>query len=310
MFIKKRPRGHPPKITYFSQGMLVGFLATVLMVAILAIVLKKVFKAEVQNPTKSIVAPYYDPEVFTQRPITKNNLAHQAISGKTSLKIPIIMYHYVEYVQDIKDFIRKRLAINPYTFESQLLSLKQNNFDTYFVRDIPDILDGKIDYSTKSAILTFDDGYEDFYTDVFPLLKKYQMKATIYVICDFIDSRGFLKDQQIIKMIESGLVEIGDHTMDHLYLKNTQEAVAYKQIVACKDQLEKNYNIKVKTFAYPYGAFDERITKIVKEASFSAAVSVISGTMQSTDNLYFLSRIRSGNYYGPSLVNMIEKNNH
>jgi len=234
---------------------------------------------------KKIIAPYYEEKVF-------RNKKTKAIEGK--IKIPIIMYHYVEYVKNISDFIRKRLDISPSIFEKTLKALKEAQYDTYFVKEIPDILDGKVDYSTKSAVLTFDDGYEDFYTVVFPLLKKYHSRATLFIIYDFIGRKGFLNEKEIKEVIDSGLVEIGSHTLDHLSLDYIPSNLAKKQIFESKSKLEEEFGITIKSFAYPYGTFNQQTVDFVKEASYSAAVSVISGTYQSKDSLFFLSRIRSG----------------
>lgn len=270
------------------------------------IILIKFIRDKVES--RKIIAPYYDAQVFI-RPTDskKHNIAYTGLSVKGQMKIPIIMYHYVEYVKDIGDFIRKRLSINPYVFESQLKSLNENHYTTYFVKDIPDILDGKTNYSTQSAVLTFDDGYEDFYTDVFPLLKKYQIKATVYIICDFIGRKGFLNAQEIKELAASDLVEIGDHTMDHYYLKNSLIKTADQQIIYCKNELENNYGITIKTFAYPYGAFSPETIELVKQLGFTAAVSVISGTEQSNENLFYLSRIRAGQFSGTNMISVLEK---
>ncbi len=263
----------------------------------------------INNKRKRLVAPYYDAQVFVRPSDSKHHdIAYTGLSVKGQMKIPIIMYHYVEYVKDLGDFIRKRLSINPYVFESQLKTLNENYFTTYFAKDIPDILDGKTNYSTKSAILTFDDGYEDFYTDVFPLLKKYQIKATVYIICNFIGRRGFLNSQQVKELAASDLVEIGAHTMDHYYLKDSPLKTSEEQIISCKKELENNYGISVKTFAYPYGAFSGETIGLIKKNGFTAAVSVISGTEQSNENLFYLSRLRAGQFSGTNMVNLLEKN--
>ena len=64
----------------------------------------------------------------------------------------------------------------------------------------------------KNMALTFDDGYDDFYEVVFPLLKEYNAKAAVYIIASEIDKTGYLKSWQIKELDESGLVEIGNHT--------------------------------------------------------------------------------------------------
>ena len=225
----------------------------------------------------------------------KRIASHSAmVRYQRKLKIPIIMYHYVEYVKDPGDTIRKSLDINPFVFEQQLKTFSENHYQTYFVKEVPDILNGKIAYSTQSAVLTFDDGYEDFYTDALPLLEKYKIKATIYIITDFLGRRGFLSKDQVRLLSKSKYVEIGSHTLDHIYLSAVKHDYAQEQIFESKQKLEKIIGQKVYTFAYPFGAFNEDDAQLVRQASYSAAVSTIFGSEQSLTNLFYLLRIRAG----------------
>jgi len=278
-----------------------------ILVFVLAFVFFRFVKKEktktinnVSNHLK-IEAPYYEKKVF-KLPKELENKA----SVSATLKIPIIMYHYVEYVKDVEDLVKKRLDINPDLFEGHLKALKEASYKTYFVKEILDILDGKIEYSSHAAVLTFDDGYKDFYTVVFPLLKKYQMKATIYVVVNFIGRRGFMNDKEIKEVLDSGLVELGSHTLDHLYLKLTPESTARKQIFESKKILEEKFKVKVETFAYPYGAFSKKTVDLVKEAGYKAAVSVIPSMIQSKENLFYLSRVRPGIFTPKTMIRVIE----
>lgn len=251
------------------------------------------------NSRNYILAPDYQKSELVKSPqiieLEKRIRASEtAARRRIKLKIPIIMYHYVEYVKDPGDTIRKSLDINPYTFEQQLNTLSQNGYKTYFASEISSILDGKIAYSTKSAILTFDDGYEDFFTDAFPLLEKYKIKGTVYIITNFLGRRGFLTEDQVRILSQSKYVEIGAHTLDHAYLKIARHDYARQQIFVSKAYLEELIGQPIKTFAYPFGAFDEDSAALVKEAGYTAAVSVIYGSEQSYSNLFFLNRIRAG----------------
>lgn len=253
---------------------------------------------------ESIAAPYYDKTAFELPTNLKSSK-----EKKNQVKIPIIMYHYVEYIKDMKDLVRRRLTIVPSVFEDHLMVLREAQYETYFVRDIPDLLNGDVHYSSQSAILTFDDGYEDFYSVVYPLLKKYHMRATVYIIYDYIGKKGFLSEVQIKELIESGLVEIGSHSLDHVYLKVAPDIYAEKQIVESKKNLEGRFGIPIKTFAYPYGAFNNKNIDTVKKAGYTAAVSVILGVNQSSSNLYYLSRIRPELFTPQTMIQVIEKMN-
>jgi len=286
----------------------IPFIAGVVFAAIVGGLILGIRFLGTKNETQSnkhIIAPYYEKKVFQLPDEIKAKATASAMINE-KVKIPVIMYHYVEYVKDINDIIRKRLDINPALFEGHLKSLKEANYKTYFVKDIPDILDGKINYSTKSAVLTFDDGYEDFYTVAFPILKKYQMKATMYIVYDFIGRKGFMNEQEIKELLASGLVELGSHTLDHLYLKLMPESIARKQVIESKKKLEERFGIEVKTFAYPYGAFSEETVRLVKEAGYTAAVSVIPGMQQSKDNILYLNRVRPGIFTPQTIIRVME----
>jgi len=275
-------------LLFFVSGVLVAILlqSSILIIKNISSQRKKNIKIN----KEPLISPYYEKTVFINP--TSGFSASQSVVIKNPIKIPIIMYHYVEYVKDPGDTIRKKLNTTPIQFERQLISLKINNYETYFVKDIPDIINGIVDYSTQSVVLTFDDGYKDFYDNAFPLLKKYHMRGTVYIVQNNIGKSDFLSHKQIEEMLDSQLIEIGSHTLAHAYLRTMSDAFARKQILESKQKLEEEFNIRVKTFAYPNGAFSAKTIDLVKEASYSAAVSVINGTVQSQDNLFYLSRIR------------------
>lgn len=220
----------------------------------------------------------------------------RVLSSSTSsgFRIPVLLYHYVEYVEDKSDTIRQSLNITPYAFEEQIKTFKDNGYTFLTASDVSDILDGRKKMPKKPVVITFDDGYRDFYTDAFPILKKYQAKATAYIVPNFLDRPNYMFVSQVEEIIKSGLVEIGAHTLNHVYLKGIDAKIAKEEIAESKKELEKKFNIEVVSFAYPYGAFDQETEKLVKEAGFKTAVSTILGIAVSRENRYFIYRIRPG----------------
>lgn len=301
-----RKKGHNELIKLLVFGIIVGLTASLAYSIYHILQYEKETKEELIK--RSIIAPYYSAKEFNTPKDVLQAAATMSAENKqpTTYKIPIIMYHYVEYVKDINDTIRKKLDISPNLFEGELKALNEANYKWYFARDIPEILSGKVITAPKSIVLTFDDGYEDFYTDVYPILKKYQAKATIYVINDFINRKGFLTDNELQELAKSDLIEIGSHTLDHLYLKTVSRVIAEKQIKESKKLLEDKLGIKIMTFAYPYGAFNQDTVNIVTDAGFTAAVSVIPGSLQSETNLMYLSRIRPGIFLPKTIVSVLE----
>lgn len=221
--------------------------------------------------------------------------------------IPILMYHYVEFVKDQGDTIRKSLNIIPPIFESQVKTLKDANYTFLTMSDLANIINEKTDPPQKGVILTFDDGYRDFYTDVFPILKKYQVKATTYVVNNFLNLPNNLTMAQLKEIAGSGLIEIGAHTLNHTYLEGLPVERVRFEVEESKKELEKLLNQKVVSFAYPYGVFDEKTIEVVIKAGFETAVTTALGKYSSQTNKFFLDRIRPGINIGGELLYRLEK---
>jgi peptidoglycan/xylan/chitin deacetylase (PgdA/CDA1 family) len=217
-----------------------------------------------------------------------------ATTAAFTARIPIIMYHYVEYVDRQKDPEKFNLATSPYVLERQISLLAAANYSFLFAKDLPDILAQKNSVPPRPVVLTFDDGYEDFYFNVLPILQKYQVKATVFVIPNFIGKEGYLNLEELQKLRGSGLVEIASHTLNHAYLKNLKIDLAKKEIQESKTKLESLLGIGVYSFAYPWGAFSKETLQMVRAAGYTTAVSVIPGINQTEENKFYLFRIRPG----------------
>lgn len=228
------------------------------------------------------------------------------LKPQKSFKVLILLYHYVEYVKDQGDTIRKSLNITPYTFEEEIKTLKDAGYVFITPRDLANALDDKVSLSPKSVILSFDDGYRDFYTDVFPILKKYQVKAVAYIVPNFLNKPNNMDAWMVKEISKSGLVEIGAHTMDHMYLSGLPRDRVEYEVRQSKKYLEKLLGIKIVSFAYPYGAFDNQAIDVVKNAGFKSAVTTIPGEWSMDINRFFLYRVRPGGMVGGALFDIIK----
>ncbi len=215
------------------------------------------------------------------------------------------MYHYVEHVTDLNDTLRQKLAITPEVLDSQLKTMQQAGYTFMYMSDLADVLDGKKDLPPKPIVLTFDDGYLDFYTGAFPVLKKYHVKSTEYVVSDFIGKPNYMLLPQLKEVQQSGIVEIGAHTKHHIDLRSGDEKRDTNEIAGSKVALEKLFGIPVLTFAYPSGFFNDRVIQIVKDAGFTTGVSTMPGTEATADNRFILFRLRAGARTGNSLLQFL-----
>lgn len=229
-----------------------------------------------------------------------------AIGPREPVKIPVLMYHYVEYVNDPRDTTRKRLNIRPDIFEEQVKTLKDAGYTFLTAQEIGRILDGTMTAPEKSVALTFDDGHWDIDTTVLPILKKYKVHATIYVISGFIGESDFVSQSQLQDVINSGLVEVGAHTVHHAHLTKVSLPVVEEEVAGSKKMLEDVYHVPVVSFAYPDGAFSEETIDVVKKAGFTTAVSTIEGNEVTQNNRYYINRLRPGHRTGQELISYIE----
>ena len=153
-----------------------------------------------------LVDPELDRRYYTR--IVKNDQL------PTGCRVPIFMYHAVsDQIWGIRE-----LFVSPAELEAQIQAILEAGYTPITFEDLD-----HVDEIDKPVMLTFDDGYDDNYTELFPLLKKYNVKATVFVIVNDIGTRHKLTEEQIREMSDSGLVSIQSHTMSHEYLDGMYE---------------------------------------------------------------------------------------
>lgn len=207
------------------------------------------------------------------------------------LFVPILMYHHIRVNPMPNDPVWAALNVSPDQLNQQLSYLTSHNYHTITLDELLDALNGRISLPVNPIILSFDDGYRTFYTNAFPLLKKYDMRAVQFVITQVVGIDAYLTWPQILEMDRSGLVEFGAHTQHHPNLPDLNNAAIVDEIKGSKFDLEQQLKKPINWFAYPYGSYNAFIIQTVQDAGFKGAVSTIYGTNQSKDNMYLFPRI-------------------
>lgn len=154
----------------------------------------------------------------------------------------------------------------PAKFEAQVAWLKKQGYTFCTVSEL-------LTTTTPKAIaITFDDGFANNYQHAFPILQKYQAKATVYLAPE-IANIDKLTPAQITAMQASGLIEFGAHSMTHINLLQTATDPARQEIIASKQQVEALTGAACVSFAYPFGRFSAETVELVKAAGFVSAVT-------------------------------------
>lgn len=216
----------------------------------------------------------------------------------------ILMYHMVrEHIPNAKF---NKLRVKPTEFEKQIAWMKEQGF--HFVT-MQELLENWGSHPEKTVAITFDDGYLDNLENAFPILEKYQAKATIYVVVDRHDRdwstykkahhnsgelarEEKLKDDQVKFLADSGLVEIGSHTMTHANLAKLNDEECFTELVQSKHALEFLTQKSVNSFAYPFGIYTERDVQIAKQVGYSNAVTTKEGIDEQHPDFMQLKRIK------------------
>ncbi len=167
--------------------------------------------------------------------------------------VSVLMYHTVS--NDERFF-----TVSPEMFKKQIKFLINKKFNITFLDNF------KLGY--KNVAITFDDGYEDNYINVFPLLKKYNIKVTIFLVTDLVGEYGYLNWEQINEMKNSGLVEFGCHTLSHSNLTKVSKEFLIKELVESKKIIEEKLGKKCFYFSYPKGVFNDTVVEEVEKSSF------------------------------------------
>lgn len=128
--------------------------------------------------------------------------------------------------------------------------------------------------AVRRICLTFDDGYVDNYTNLFPILKEEGVAATLFVTNRGETDPHFLSVAQIQELDKSGLVEIGGHTASHCFMCHTDIETAQREIKSNKAWLEGLLGHPIVSFAYPRGEYDAVVVRLVKAAGYKCAATM------------------------------------
>ena len=142
------------------------------------------------------------------------------------------------------------MFVSPKDFINQMNYLKNNGYTV-----IPlDEIENAGQY-TKPVIITFDDGYEDNYTNAYPILKKYHFPATVFLISSFIGKPDYLNNDEILQMED--LVSFQDHTVTHRSLATLSAQVQDYELSAIETGIEALTGQNVFALAYPDGSYNQ-----------------------------------------------------
>ncbi len=215
-------------------------------------------------------------------------------------RVPILMYHSISY-QATPQF--KPFTLSPAVFADHMAYLYQHAYTPITVTQFVHVRSrGGSQLPERPAVLTFDDGYADFLTEVLPVLKRYGFAATLYIPTAFMNgtalwlkrrgeaTRPMLTWEQLTEISASG-IECGGHSHTHPQLDILPLAAAREEIVRCKRLLEDHLGQDVQSFCYPFSYQNTRIRRLVREAGYTSACTGKNEMCAETTDPFALTRL-------------------
>jgi peptidoglycan/xylan/chitin deacetylase (PgdA/CDA1 family) len=229
------------------------------------------------------------------------NARLERVAVKTSVttdRPPILMYHRVA---DSGTPALDRYRLTPAALEEQLRYLRDAGYVGVTVQAWHAAMTARRPLPGRAVLLTFDDGYLDFYTNAWPLLKKYGFPATVFLVADRIGGVGEwdaaygepapLMDWPDILQLQGEGVEFGAHTCTHPPLTALSPERVTQEAARARSILTRGLGRPVSAFAYPYGDQDAVVRHLVGACGFTYGLTCEGRLSKLSDQLLSLPRL-------------------
>lgn len=213
------------------------------------------------------------------------------------IRVPVLMYHEIGRPPETKS----RLAVSQAAFAEQLAYLHSSGFNTITAGTLSAILSAETQkLPNRTVVLTFDDGYENFYSRAMPLLRQYNFSATLFVTTGWVQDNGrqsaenspgqMLSWSQITDAALAGM-EIAAHSHRHPQLDQLPENLLNEELYASKELLEDKVGYPVTGLAYPFGYSNARVRQLARDAGYRYGCTVQNVAVNPASDLFALPRL-------------------
>lgn len=233
------------------------------------------------------------------------------------VKIPILLYHH--FMKDNVPEDKYSTTVTETQFEDHIRTLTEKGYNSISLEDLRAYIEEGRALPPKPYMITVDDGYDSNYYIMYPILRKYNAKAVIFVTGNMItdepgrrwkeDSLVWMTWDMLREMEDSGLVEIQNHGYLHKPADTMAPEEFMESVIRGEELLnEKLGERKIKAFAYPHGKATEDSRKFLEENGYKMQFMVRAGAAGKNSDMADLPRIIvSHGKTGTDVINMIRK---
>lgn len=199
--------------------------------------------------------------------------------------VPILVYHRVN------DTDTNPTTLKVADFEAQMKFLADNGYHVIAPDDLLDAWESGKTLPANPIVLTFDDGHEDLYKNVFPILQKYNMRATVFLVTNHIGMKDYLTWDFVRALQAGGFMDFESHTMSYKNLTTLKGDKLWNEIYGSKQAIEWALQKPVKFIAFPEGKYTVDAEETCKEVGLRAGFIADYGLAENDSNRYVLTRI-------------------
>lgn len=224
-------------------------------------------------------------------------IAEEMKNIKYAKEIPVLAYHHI--LRDEENLHPQNGSIISLDlFEEHMKYIHDEGYKTITLRELELFLKGELKLPQRSLLITFDDGYKSNIVYAYPILKKYNLKATLFIISGYTTEETVEFNPQILQYASweelaasTDVFEYGGHTHNFHRMDNGQSYLITKPIEAVKEDLRKNLEIiKGPYFAYPYGHYNDETLEALTELGYKLAFTVDEGNAKPGEHTLKIKR--------------------
>jgi peptidoglycan/xylan/chitin deacetylase (PgdA/CDA1 family) len=209
------------------------------------------------------------------------------------IRVPILMYHYVSPLPANADEYRRELSVTPEAFRAQMEYLFYQGYSPISMYQLDDALLSGTALPPKPVVLTFDDGYIDHFTNVFPVLREFGFTGTFFIITGLVDANdpNYVSWEQVQQMSDAGM-SMEPHTKSHISLRERSYDTLIYEMLGSIESLQAYTGRQPHIFSYPVGHYDAATLSVAQTLPIWRAVTTEAGRYHTTDNWLEVPRVR------------------
>ncbi|MBI5685378.1 MAG: polysaccharide deacetylase family protein [Verrucomicrobia bacterium] len=225
------------------------------------------------------------------------------VPGRGGFRLPVLMYHSVSDRSEAGVSPYYRTATSPKVFAEQMALLLAEGWEVVSLKAGLEALRGGRATPMKVVALTFDDGFRDFRSAAFPILRQHGFGATVYLPTAFIGQQPIqfkahecLTWDEVRELHQAG-IEFGSHTVNHPELVRLPWPEVEREVRDSKTEIEQRLGARVTAFAYPY-AFPRaqrelvgRLRRLLCETGYESCVTTDIGRASAGTDLFAVPRL-------------------